>query len=407
MPSSAEKKAFSLSSFLVALALFAAANAALGKLPAVSGPKLAAESFEDSSDAMKNGRPASWWISRAYLKQPSAPDVVLFGSSQMGGVQAADAKLQGRRLDWVLDHECQILEGSLDDRLKKKTSVFICGLPGAMISDHYVISKSLFPLNKPGLVIITVAPRDFIDNFLPDVNATEPYKFFSRYLSHDPSARKLLFTTLNDQLEQAAASVVPIKNVSGLVPWKHIEESLPLPSQLVANQNTKSSATGWLFSLNSDNDNVKPGQCVVLPVMPTNYIDNSVEYAKRYRNCNPPFYRREVEYLNALLNFGKQENIKILVVDMPLTAINRGLLPPVFWTSYKTGLKQACTATNAEYLDLSADAAFAPSDFVDTVHLNAGGGAKLINRIADVVAKNPKLCETFSKRAIADVNHLN
>jgi hypothetical protein len=405
MPSPAEKKAFFLSSFLVALGLFALANAALGKLPAVSGPKLAAESFEDSSDAMKNGRPASWWISRAYLKQPSAPDVVLFGSSQMGGVQAADAKMQGRRLDWVLDHDCRILQNALDERLDKKTSVFICGLPGAMISDHYVISKSLFPANKPGLVIVTVAPRDFIDNFLPDVNATEPYKFFSRYLSHDPAARKLLFTTLNDQLEQGVASIVPVKNVAGLIPWKQIEDSLPLPSHLVADK--KIPATGWMFSLNSDNDNVKPGQCVVLPVMPSNYVDNSVEYAKRYRNCNPPFYRREVDYLKALLDFGKQENIKVLVVDMPLTPVNRSLLPPVFWTSYKIGLKQACSTADAEYLDLSADPAFLPSDFVDTVHLNAGGGTKLINRIAHVVSQNPRLCEAFSKRAIADVNHLN
>ena len=141
--------------------------------------------------------------------------------------------------------------------------------------------------------------------------------------------------------------------------------------------------------------------------MPTNYIDNSVEYAKRYRNCNPPFYKREVEYLKALLKFGKEENIKIVIVDMPLTAVNRSLLPAVFWTSYKTGLRQACAANSAAYFDLSADPLFCASDFVDTVHLNAVGGAKLINKIADIVSQNPLLSQAVGRRAIADNNHLN
>ena len=403
MSASADKKSYFLSSFLVALMLFAAANAALGKLPAVSSPKLSAENFKDSSDAMVNGRPASWWISRAYLCQPSAPDIVLFGSSQMGGVQAADAKLQGRRLDWVLDHECQILEVACSERLEHKPSVFICGLPGAMISDHYVISKSLFPLVKPSLVIVTVAPRDFMDNFLPDVASTEPFKFFSRYLSQDPAARKLLFTSWNDQLQNAVSNVVPLKNVSGLVPWKVVASSLPLPA-VPSGGATKSSPTGWLFSLNSDNDNVKPGQCVVLPSMPTQYIDNSVEYAKRYKNCNPPFYKKEVEYFDALLKFGQHENIKIMVVDMPLTAVNRSLLPPIFWASYKGGLQAACAQNGACYLDLSADPTFVAADFVDTVHLNAGGGKKLVYKIADTVSHDPQLSAVVNRRAIAGLS---
>lgn len=407
MPASNEKKAYIISSFLIAVVLFAAANAALGKLPAVTGPKLSAENFLDSADAMQNGRPSSWWISRAYLQQKAPPDVVLFGSSQMGGVQAADARMQGRKLDWVLDHECNILEGAVKARMNYSPSVFICGLPGAMISDHYVISKSLFPAAKPGLVIITVAPRDFIDNFLPDIASTEPFKFFSHYLADDAAARKLLFTSWNDHLQNAVGAIVPMKNVAQLIPWKAVSASLPLPSPVVsADTQTgdgKQSKTGWLFSVNSDNDNVKPGQCVVLPAMPTTYIDNRVEYAKRYRNCNPPFYKKEVEYLGALLNYGKQENIKMMVVDMPLTAVNRGLLPPVFWLSYKGGLQKACAETGTYYLDLSADPSFNMTDFVDTVHLNATGGTKLIDRIAATVASDPNLSASVSRgRSIAN-----
>jgi hypothetical protein len=401
MPAPGGKKAQVISSFLVAAGLFVAANAALGKLPAVSGPVLSAESFQDSADAMQNGRPASWWITKSYLRRP-APDIVLFGSSQMGGVQAADAKLQGRKLDWVLDHECDILEQAVGKRLNHQSSVFICGLPGAMVSDHYVISKTLFPHEKPGLVILTVAPRDFMDNFLPDVASTEPYKFYSRYLTSDSGARKLMVTTWNDKLQSAMTSVLPLKNVSQIIPWKTLSSNLPLPPQaVISDAGLKQKMTGWLFSLNSDNDNVKPGQCIVLPDMPKAYIDNSVEYAKRYRNCNPPFYKKELEYLSALLKFYKQENIKVMIVDMPLTAVNRGLLPPIFWTSYKGGLKAACAEYDARYLDLSADQLFRPSDFVDTVHLNAGGGTKLIEKIADAVSHDSVFSTCLTERPVA------
>jgi hypothetical protein len=400
MPAPGGKKAQVISSFLVAAGLFVAANAALGKLPAVSAPVLSAESFQDSADAMQNGRPASWWITKSYLKQP-APDIVLFGSSQMGGVQAADAKLQGRKLDWVLDHECDIFEQAVGKRLNHQTSVFICGLPGAMVSDHYVISKTLFPHEKPGLVILTLAPRDFMDNFLPDVASTEPYKFYSRYLSGDSGARKLMVTSWNDKLQSAMLGILPLKNVSQIIPWKTISSNLPLPPQAVLSDDAmKQKMTGWLFSLNSDNDNVKPGQCIVLPNMPRTYIDNSVEYAKRYKNCNPPFYKKELEYLSALLKFYKQENIKVMIVDMPLTAVNRGLLPPAFWTSYKNGLQTACAENDAKYLDLSADQLFQTSDFVDTVHLNAGGGTKLIDKIADTVAHDAVLSACLTQRPV-------
>ena len=140
---------------------------------------------------------------------------------------------------------------------------------------------------------------------------------------------------------------------------------------------------------------------MVLPDMPKTYIGNSVEYAKRYRNCNPPFYRKELDYFSALLSYTKQEDIKVMVVDMPLTAINRALLPPVFWTSYKTGLKAACAQAGARYLDLSADPSFVLADFVDTVHLNAGGGTKLIDKIAETVSTDPLLTASIARRAIA------
>jgi hypothetical protein len=89
-----------------------------------------------------------------------------------------------------------------------------------------------------------------------------------------------------------------------------------------------------------------------------------------------------------------------MLVDMPLTAVNRNLLPPIFWASYKGGLKAACAENEAKYLDLSADKLFDNSDFVDTVHLNAGGGIKLIDKIADTVSQDAALRTCLNQRPV-------
>ncbi len=89
---------------------------------------------------------------------------------------------------------------------------------------------------------------------------------------------------------------------------------------------------------------------------------------------------------------------------MPLTAVNRALLPPVFWSNYQSELQEACAKTGAYYLDLSADSNFNQTDFVDTVHLNASGGRKLVERLAQTVADVPSLNAAIAKptkRALA------
>jgi hypothetical protein len=399
-----QRRRLAISSFVVALVLFILANALVGPLGKASTTCIDPLRFQDSPAAFKDGRPGSWWITRSYLQEVSAPEVVLFGSSQLGGVNAADAKLLSRKLDWVLDHRCQIMQQALAQRIGSPVSVFVCGLPGAMISDHYLISRSLFPFKKPSLVILTVAPRDFIDNFLPEISSTEPYRFFSRYLQSDEVVKKLMLPSWNDQLQNAFTSTFPLKNISSLFAWRTALDGLLGVVHLklggVAANQSLPNQTGWLFSLNS-NDCVRPGQCVVLPNMPTDFIDNSTEYAKRYRNCNPPVYRQEMQYLTEYLKYCREQKIRVLLVDMPLTELNRKLLPAVFWASYKSGINTACKQYGASYLDLSTDSDFRINDFVDTVHLNATGGTKLVNKVADAVIVDKELIASIVARRAA------
>ncbi|MFX6258443.1 hypothetical protein ABTF80_20535, partial [Acinetobacter baumannii] len=86
---------------------------------------------------------------------------------------------------------------------------------------------------------------------------------------------------------------------SSLIAWRAgVDQALAAAHLDNADAHGAGNHTGWMFSLNSDNDCVHPNQFMVLPQMPTQFIDNRGEYAKRYRNCNPPFYARELQYFS-------------------------------------------------------------------------------------------------------------
>src|SRR5262249_381466 len=145
------EKFVKLSSFILAALVFAGVNASLKWLPAThQALSLSARDFTVDGDVDERGRPPSWWLSRRYMQESAAPDIVIFGSSQIGGIHAAEAKFANRTIDWALDHHSSDLETKLNRQLNGKTSVFVCGIPGAMISDFYLISRTLFtPEKKP------------------------------------------------------------------------------------------------------------------------------------------------------------------------------------------------------------------------------------------------------------------
>ncbi len=386
MPSSPNSQSKFVSRFLLALLLFVLANSAFGKLSATTTRALKAENFKDITDASQSGRPCSWWLTRAYLNEEKTPEIVVFGSSQMGCLAAADARFQNRKLDFVIEKRCRIFEDRIKTASQTETSVFSCAAPGQMISDHYMAAKTLFPVRKPDLVIITVAPRDFIDNFLVDVSATEPYRFYLPYLSADVQARKLLITNWTERIKDSMGRYLPLKNVAQTISWRRLLDVLPLP---LVDQQEKD--IGWLFSVNADSDLMHPYMCMAIPKMPTGFKNNTLEYSKRYHDCNPPIYRTEMGFLNELLDYLKSERIKALVVEMPLTGMNRALLPPVFWTNYQSALHSACAQHDAKLLDLSQAEGFGKGDFIDTVHLSQDGGVKLVEKISQTIAHDPTL----------------
>ncbi len=171
--------------FVVAVLTFGLINLpAIGTLSErASG--LTKEALTQRSEESSQEGSWSFWIARNYLMKEKAPPVVMFGSSLIGSATfSADTQTVKNFRDCVLDRRAATLEKDLKLKLGTNTEVFNASIPGSMASDAFFLSNALFkPDNKPQLVIIGVNPRDFIDNTVSAPADTEPFQFFSRYVS--------------------------------------------------------------------------------------------------------------------------------------------------------------------------------------------------------------------------------
>ena len=397
--------------FPVALLLFALVNVALASfLVPAAKPELTLADVNLTPKILEEGKPASWWLARTFLTSAKTPDIVVCGSSQIGGLQAADANTSGQTVDLVFNRRCHTLENDLAKDFGPRAEVFLSALPGAMVSDHFAIARSLFrPSHHPALLVLTVSPRDFIDNTLPSAGATDSYRFFSRYTDmsaytdwafHEPWSRLTYFISselpLRSQLavfNQAVEHLVEKLNEADTASGGAASKAPPTTTSAAA-----SAAEQVKFLMGAYGGNLKPGQAVLTPNLPKIYVDNSNDYKHRYKNQYPRSYEMQFNFMRAFLARLKQEGIKVLVVGMPLTEENRLLLSSGFWQGFRGRLAEECQRSGAQYLDLSAAPDFSSGDFCDTVHLNADGGTRLAAHISQAIEQSPQLRDALKER---------
>ena len=86
----------------------------------------------------------------------------------------------------------------------------------------------------------------------------------------------------------------------------------------------------------------------------------------------------------------KERDIHVVLVAMPITDINRNLLSDQSWNLYRSRLRDLAARhqETTTFFDMQETKAFNISDFQDTVHLHSGGGAKLLDMIAKIMAQD-------------------
>lgn len=382
--------------FVIAVIAFSLINLlALGTLSErASG--LTREALSKRSEESSQQGSWSFWVARNYLMKEKAPPVVMFGSSLIGSATfSADTLTVKNYRDCVVDRRAATLEKDLKLCLGANTEVFNASIPGSMASDAFLLSCALFkPDDKPQLVIIGVNPRDFIDNTVTAPADTEPFQFFSRYVSLG-NLSKAAFSDPFAYLDWTFHQYVPLKRLNARLGEIAMQLSRlgqtrgdEHPRTLVSHLNVKRSILQVFMGGGMD---IRKGEWLIPYPMPYGFQDNMPEYMRRYKNPKPALYSAEKRFFNAFLSRLKDENIKVIVVNMPSTYPNRSLLPDSFWHEFRTYLSSTCTKYGADYMDLSDDFRFIISDYLDTVHLNSAGGTRLFNIIASKIGSSPAL----------------
>lgn len=385
--------------FPAALLLFFALNFAIEHLVTSPNRVLDEEAIRNSdSETRQQGRWA-WWLARGYLMRPRTADIAIFGSSQIGAATfSSDAFNLKKDLDCVTHRHMSTLEHLLEQQTGRHVETVNLGMGGAMISDAYMLSQALFREGQsPSMAIITVSPRDFIDNDLVAPSATDTFKFLAPYVKLDgleEAAYPEIFSRFDWFLNQSIAlkrtqqsmQKSLINSLTALLPPSSTSDKLTISG---AKQQDK---RVFLQAISGSAGEVKPGEWVVPAVTPPDlWMDNTKEYLHRYKESHPPVYKCEKQFFTALLANLQAKRIQVLVVEMPSMEMNRKLLPDSFWKEHKAWLAETCTKYGADVYDISDNNTFIKAHYLDTVHLNSRGGTLVFMGIADQITKNPKL----------------
>lgn len=335
----------------------------------------------------------TWWAAHGYFEDKNAPDVVMLGSSLVNSAcWAADAITTGRPVDCASHHRVFTLEKTLKSDLNlKDPHVVNVSVQGAAASDYYMITRGLTETGrKPKVIVLGIAPRDFIDNKMQSLGGTEPFMFFQRYVDFDDTVAKAYANPYERGMSEMEWRL-------GQLPLRKLHANVKpfLTDPKTAAETNVSNNNQLRSALSNGAIKIRPGDIVVPATMSDLWFDNTKEYVSRYSNPNPPTYKTQLFFFDETLKRMNAEGIKVLVVEMPTLPMNRSLLPEQFWTSYREQLNALCKKNNASYLDLSDNPDYVKADYVDTCHVNWRGGAKVLKRISEELAKQPQIAEVL------------
>lgn len=317
------------------------------------------------------------------------PAILILGSSQMlfPAVRCdEDVQHKRHRYDsWFIRH---CINGSLDPiyfgqvlRSKKGTPVSVVNLAvqGSIVSDQLLLLQRAIERGKtPQVVFLELAPRALLDNMHKRTTATPIHQVLA-----DFSAVPELFK--NGAINKEAVTQAP-----GYF-WYFYKVKADYRTLIV-------NLTAALLNRPLNNWEVSQGirhkvsDNLINPEMawqvdyqpPQKYHDLAM-YDAIYNPPDPAFWQKEENDLRSLLALASRHGIRIIIVDMPETAKNLALLSPVYNAKYRA-LIDSLEKQNLPVMRLHQSGLFNEADFEDSAHLNADGGRKLFNVMAEKAA---------------------
>ncbi len=346
----------------------------------------------------------TWWGFNDMKKSAQVSNVALLGSSLMvSAVAGVDANYLNQNLDLAEYHKAKYLDDRLVNKFGGTFKSLNLSIPGQMPSDAYMTLRAMVATaNRPDIVVYGVAPRDFIDSTMSSPADTEAFQFLRRVVSIDEVAGHVFRTPLQ-RLEWFINRTFYISEHAADFQLYCKEQSEKLVNSLVACPRTDKPFTWW--------DRTKllpsylPGEIRPLAVRSgpiseevarKRWINNAPEYVERYKHPDKHVYRTQFYFLEEIAKFCKKERIELVLVNMPITAYNVGILGPPRYMAYVGDLNVFALNNNVAFYDLCTPAGFTQSDFHDSVHLNAFGGRKFFNQLVNIISLSGRTRQAFA-----------
>ncbi len=317
-------------------------------------------------------------------------DLLLLGSSLIIGPSIAANRnglntkkdLQDSELDQLLNCDCyrkEFLRAS-----GQNLNMAMLGVPAAMMSDQYLITKALIESGHiPKLIVITFGAREFIDNSISfRIDDTPVSRVFTALLSQ----RVNLF---NSAPEKLSATLLYQKKFADLLRLQLRRQAIKFICSTMAREESlwyaSSKKTAGLAVEkeqiardNEEHDFTKSSK---------QYLKESLaDYNKRYNPFDKKAYLKQVTSLENILKTCSAHNVAVVLVAMPLTKENLQLLAPTVKKELDDWLRSLSAKYKVSLIDMNDNDKFhyESSLFYDSIHLTKQGCEKFIG---DLTAK--------------------
>jgi hypothetical protein len=309
-----------------------------------------------------------------YAKLPKRPAVVLLGSSlMMYPFWAMDREKHAQIGDIFHHHESLVLEDALKSHGRNNTGVYSFAIFGQMVSDAYIyVNEYLKGDRAPEYLVYGIAPRDFSDFDLPAPMATLTFKRlvsmsnFAQYASlylpgFQEKADFLLGHTCFFYGRRWKLQHEVTKGIDKVYSFLHLKDKGAVAAP--------EDSAGFMMAGRED----------------VRWNNSFNEYRRRYRDIESKDLSVQYGFLKRLLDVCAQRHIKVVLVNMPLTDLNRGLFQGDFYLRYRGQIAAIADRPGVKLVDLGDSQEFEHGDFWDTTHLNHGGGHKLIKHVVPLI----------------------
>jgi hypothetical protein len=334
-------------------------------------------------DNVKRSSPANLWHGTGSIDLTvndfkafqHKPTVVLLGSSlMMFPFWSMDKGKDPVHVGDIFHHHgSAALEETMSKAGFTDPHVFSFAIFGQMVSDAFIyVNEYLQGDKKPEFLVYGIAPRDFNDSDLSSPMATNTFKRLVNLHNLGPYAN-LYLPGLNDKLDFVMSHLCYFYSHR----WRLQQDFGKFVERIYVQAGVHEPEKKLDFS---------NAGFMMFGGFNERWESSEKEYTRRYKNIDQRDLSVQMGFLKRLLQVSRERGIKVIVVNMPLSEINRKLLPPGFYQRFRGEIgKIVAQEQGVRYVDIGDSSDFTRWDFWDTAHLGPAGGEKVMAHVVPVL----------------------